>query len=128
MKIMRQRMPGFKRPQPKSSPDWYDMYEDWALIEASFAAQYNIRLRAEEDMSWGEFGTLLAGLMPETPLGQVISIRSESDKDTIKSFSPAQLKMHNDWKSRIAKVAFVDKVDAAQQINAFQEMMKQAFS
>lgn len=104
------------------------MYEDWALIEASFAAQYNIRLRAEEDMSWGEFGTLLGGLMPETPLGQVITIRSESDKETIKSFSPAQLKMHNDWKRRIAKAAVVNEEVAEQQTKTFQEMMKRAFS
>lgn len=41
-------------------------------------------------MSWGEFSTLLAGIMPETPLGQIVSIRSEDDKETLKHFTPEQ--------------------------------------
>lgn len=104
------------------------MYEDWGLIEASFTAQYGIRLRNEEDMSWDEFCTHLHGLMPETPLGQVITIRSESDKDTLKHFTPAQHKMRNDWKRRLSKSLVVDKADASKQIEAFQMMMKKAFS
>lgn len=30
-------------------------------------------------MSWGEFCSLLSGLMPDTPLGQIVGIRSEKD-------------------------------------------------
>ena len=59
--------------------DWYDLIDDWALVEASFASQYHIRLRSENDMTWGEFCTLLSGIMSETPLGQIVAIRSEDD-------------------------------------------------
>lgn len=112
----------------KPSNDWYDLYEDWALIEASFAQQYNIRLRAEEEMSWGEFTTLLSGIMSETPLGQVVSIRSENDKDTLKNFNAAQHKMRNDWRSRMNKRVTLDKREAARQVANFQHAMKAVFS
>lgn len=105
------------------------MYEDWGLIEASFTAQYGIRLRNEDDMSWNEFSTLLAGIMPETPLGQVISIRSESDKDTLKNFNSAQHKMRNDWKNRQAKqIVTVSKAEEAKIKREIQNLFKQAFS
>ena len=38
-------------------------------------------------MTWSEFATLLSGLMPDTPLGQIISIRAEKDKEIIKRFT-----------------------------------------
>jgi len=103
------------------------MYEDWGLIEASFTAQYGIRLRNEYDMPWGEFCTLLAGIMPETPLGQVVSIRSENDKDVLKNFSKEQHKIRNEWKSRLSKAIVMDKDEAQRQVKMFQEAMKKAF-
>lgn len=48
---------------------WYDMEEDWPLIEASLAKQYGIRIRKEIDtMSYAELCNLISGLMPDTPL------------------------------------------------------------
>jgi hypothetical protein len=76
---------------------FYDIVEDYELIEASFAQQYGIRLRRENDMEWGEFLTLLAGLNGETPLGYVVSIRSEKDRERIKNFTAAEKKIRNDW-------------------------------
>ena len=65
-----------KQPQTNG---WYDLREDWALIESSIASQYGIRLRQASDMPWSEFTNLVAGLLPETPLGAVVKIRSEDD-------------------------------------------------
>lgn len=105
------------------------MYEDWGLIEASFTAQYGIRLRNEDEMSWDEFSTLLAGIMPETPLGQIITVRSENDKETLKNFNSAQHKIRNDWKNKQnQKLLATDKADAAVAMKEIQEMFKQAFS
>ena len=59
---------------------YYDIYDDWKLIESSFLSQYGIRLRTEDDMSWPEFCSLLSSIMPETPLGRVVSIRAEIQK------------------------------------------------
>lgn len=102
------------------------MYEDWGLIEASFTSQYGIRLRNENDMPWGEFCTLLAGIMPDTPLGQVVSIRSENDKDMLKNFTQDHHRIRNEWRNRDVKI--IDELDAEEQVKIFQELMKKAFS
>lgn len=79
------------------------MIDDWDLIEASFTTQYGIRLRSETDMSWAEFCTLLAGIMPKTPLGQIVSIRSEENKDMLKNFTHEQHEIRNKWRNRQLK-------------------------
>lgn len=38
--------------------------------------------------------------MADTPLGQVVGIRAETDTETIKNFTDAQRKIYNDWKNR----------------------------
>lgn len=112
-----------------NTEQWYDLFDDWELIEASFAAQYNIRLRNEKDMSWPEFCALLSGIMPETPLGQIVSIRSEKDSKIIKGFNNEQKKIRSDWIKRKAKQKRqMDKAAYAQYWASFQEMAKAAFS
>lgn len=123
---MRSPRPDFAERQVYKE-DWYDMYEDWGLIEASFTSQYGIRLRSENDMSWSEFSTLLAGIMPETPLGQVVSVRSENDKDALKHFTKEQHRIRNEWRNRKTKALVMDKSEAQKQIKMFQEAMKRAF-
>lgn len=107
---------------------WYDLFDDWELIEASFAAQYNIRLINEENMSWPEFCALLSGIMPDTPLGQIVSIRSEKDPKIIKGFNKEQKKIRSDWQKRKSKQRKMDKGTYAKYWASFQEMAKAAFS
>lgn len=76
------------------------MREDWELIESSLAKQYGIRIRQVSDMPWMEFCTLVSGLMSDTPLGQIVAIRSEKDPKVIKDFNPDQRKIRNDWVKR----------------------------
>lgn len=66
-------------------------------------AQYGIRLRDEADMPWDEFQTLLAGIMPKTPLGQIVSIRTEEDKEILKHFTPQQRRLRSEWQRRQAE-------------------------
>lgn len=54
-------------------------------------------------MKWDEFRDLLVGIGPETPLGRIVSIRSETDKDILKQFSREQHRIRNEWRSRRAK-------------------------
>jgi len=56
-----------------------------------------------DDMSWQEFCTLLNGIMPETPLGQIVQIRSENDKDILKHFTPKQKEIRNEWRVKMSK-------------------------
>lgn len=81
-----------------SSETYYDLFDDWDLIESSFTQQYGIRLRKEiKNMEWGEFSSLLSGINGETVLGNVVRIRSEKDFETIKKFSTEEKKIRNDW-------------------------------
>lgn len=90
-------MPHFKKQNNVKQEAYYDLDEDYPLIEASFAKQYGIRLSQEDDMLWPEFCNLLSGLMGDTPLGQVVVIRSEKDPKRLKEFTPEQRKIRNDW-------------------------------
>lgn len=75
------------------------MVDDYDLIEASFLSQYGIRLKTTE-LQFDEFLNLTSCLMPESPLGQIVAIRSETDAEVISNFTDAQKKIHNEWASR----------------------------
>ena len=55
-------------------------------------SQYGLRIRTAEfdSVSWDEFRSLLAGISPDTVLGRMVAIRSETDKNVIKHFSRDQ--------------------------------------
>lgn len=72
-------------------------------------------------MKWGEFRQLLVGLGPETPLGRIVSIRSETNKDVLKHFSKEQRRIRNEWMQRRAKS--VSQEDMQKILDGF----KQAF-
>lgn len=86
--------------KPNRNEVWYDLFEDYDAIEASFAQQYGIRLRTEDGMLWDEFTNLLAGLNGDTPLGYLVRIRSEKDSKVRKKFSGSEQKIYREWKSR----------------------------
>lgn len=73
--------------------------EDYDLIEASFLSQYGIRLKVTE-LQFDEFLNLTSCLMSDTPLGQIVAIRSETDADIISKFTDNQRKIYNDWVRR----------------------------
>ena len=86
----------------KSNEPYYDLFEDWDLIVSSFLSQYGIRLSTKEfrTVDWAEFSALLSGLSAETALGRIVSIRSETDAETIKRFSSYQKKIYDDWRTK----------------------------
>lgn len=73
------------------------------------------------DVTWDEFAALLTGLDGNTALGKIVAIRAEDDKDMLKSFTPEQRRMRNEYRSSIAKK--VKKEDMAKVLEAY----KQAF-
>lgn len=73
--------------------------DDYDLIEASFLKQYGIRLKTAE-LQFDEFLNLTSCLMGDTPLGQIVAIRSETDAEIISHFTPAQKKIRDDWQKR----------------------------
>ncbi len=100
------------------------MTEDFGLVVASFQAQYGIRLSEKLDtMKWDEFRDLLVGIGPDTPLGRMISIRAEDDKDVLKHFTKQQHRIRNEWRSRHRKISNEDMGQVLDQLkNAFISM------
>lgn len=111
----------------KPTNDWYDLREDWALIEASMASQYGIRLRQSADIPWSEFTNLLTGLLPETPLGAIVRIRSEDDPDTLKRFTPDQMAIRNKWRERQALQQLDNPEVLKQSMDSLSKMLKSMF-
>ena len=74
----------------------YDEDFDWPLIVASFAKQYGIRLE-REDLPYREYRLLLAGIMYETPLGETVRIRAETDMKKIREMTAHEKKIRSDW-------------------------------
>lgn len=88
-----------------SSDPYYDIAEDFDLIVSSFLQQYGIRILSNDfkQMKWDEFKALLVGISPDTPLGRVVSIRAEDDKDRIEDFTADQRRIWSEWRNRRAK-------------------------
>ena len=91
------------------------MIGDFDLIISSFQTQYGIRLSRElkKGMKWDEFRDLLVGLGPETPLGRIVSIRAEEDKDVLKHFTKDQHRIRNEWRNKTAKSKSKEETAAA---------------
>lgn len=89
----------------ESDDPYYDLFEDWDPIISSFMSQYGLRIRTKEfeTVSWDEFKSLLGGISPETPLGRIVAIRSENDKNTLKHFTKDQKRIRDAWRNRKAK-------------------------
>ena len=91
-------MPDFA--SPSSDDDiWYDLFEDYPLIKASFLEQYGIRLN-EVEMSWREFADLLSCLSSDTALGRIVTIRSENNPEVLKNFTKGQKEIREEWQKR----------------------------
>lgn len=80
-------------------------------------------------MPWSEFCTLLAGIMPKTPLGQMVSIRSEEDKDILKIFTPEQHRIRNEWRTKqmSKQLENMTEEEKEEQIKELQELFAKAF-
>lgn len=88
--------------------------------------QYGIRLR-NDDMAWNEFCTLLTGIMPKTPLGEIVSIRCEENKDVLKNFTQEQHKIRNDWRNRVNPIRDMSDEEKEEEIKKVQEIFAKAF-
>ena len=75
---------------------------DAVLIEQSIAKQYGVLPSAQLELPYWEWARLVSGLMDDTPLGRVVAVRSESDPERIKQFSPWQRQIRTDWQNHLA--------------------------
>lgn len=61
-------------------------------------------------MKWDEFKTLIIGIGPDTPLGRLVSVRSETDKDILKHFTKDQRRVRSEWMKKQAKEVSQEKL------------------
>lgn len=61
-------------------------------------------------MTFTEFLYLLYTLNEDTPLGKLVRVRTEKDKDQLKHFTPEMHRLRNEWmKKRAAKTLPKDR-------------------
>lgn len=78
-------------------------------------------------MPWSEFSNLVAGLLPETPLGAIVKIRSEDDPDVLKKFNSDQLSIRSKWRERQARQQLNDPETLKQSMDKLSNMLKSMF-
>lgn len=74
-------------------------------------------------MPWDEFCSYLSGIMPDTPLGNIVQIRSEENKDILKNFSPEQKRIRTEWRNKTAQS--MDEKEAEAAIEMFKNIFKE---
>lgn len=103
---------------------WYDMNDDWDLIASSLKTQYGYSIRKEIDnMSWAELCSDISGLIGETPLGNIVQIRSEDDRERLKNFSQDQKDIR--WKYRMKMAKNVNQEEFKKVIADLQKAFKE---
>jgi hypothetical protein len=78
-------------------------------------------------MDWKEFCVLLSGIMPKTPLGTVVGIRSEENNEVLKHYTREQHRIRNEWRSNhnpMDRLTEDQKIDKAREM---QKILAQAF-
>ena len=110
-----------------SEEHWYDLEYDRVLIEQSIAKQYGILPSEQEHLHYCDWAKMVSGLMEDTPLGRVVSIRCEKDREIIKNMSPSQLALRREWEEfRVRKM-----VQSPAQMQAYKQQLQaleQAFA
>ena len=117
---MRKWLNDFKNHNQNKNDNYYDLIDDFDIIESSFFKQYGIRLRSVE-LETDEFLNLLSGLMGDTPLGLIVQIRSETDPEVIDSFTPEQKRIRSEWINK--KANEISKEDYDKAMENFKNML-----
>ena len=89
--------------------------------------QYPTKSLYNDEMDWQEFCTLLSGIMPETPLGQIVRIRSEDNKDMLKLFTPEQKRIRSEWRMKLNPVKEMSEEEKEAEVKKLEQILAQAF-
>ena len=91
----------------------FDVIDDFELVIPSFQQQYGLRIRDELDrMTFTEFLLFLYALNEDTPLGKLVRVRTEKDKEQLKHFTPEMNRLRNEWQKKKAAKAIPKDRDA----------------
>lgn len=79
------------------------------------------------DLSYRDWAVMLSGLMADTPLGQVVSIRSEKDPDILKNYTRRQRQIRADWNRYKMSKGKISSQEEIRQFKRLETMLKNAF-
>lgn len=70
------------------------------------------------------------GLLPESPLGQVVSLRAENDKERLKAFNKVQHEIRNKWRRSVNQelINSMSEKEKRKSVSDIQTVFKQMFS
>lgn len=95
------------------------------LIEQSIAKQYGVLPSEQGNLKYADWAKLVSGLMEDTPLGQMVQLRTEKDRDVLKRLTPEQRKLRADW-ALFKQQKYKDTAHKTD-ITALENMMKSLF-
>lgn len=122
-------MPDFRK-QKKQSDDevWYDLEFDHVLIEQSIAKQYGVLPSEQGALKYSDWAKMVSGLMDDTPLGRVVAVRSEKDREMIRHMNKWQKQIRADWAAfRASSRPQVEAAEAKKQMAALENMLASLF-
>lgn len=99
------------------------------MIEQSIATQYGILPGAQGDLPWPEWAKLVSGLLDSTPLGRVVAVRAEEDRQVIARMTPWQKRIRSQWQNFLARrqVRTADPAQLRRQMAALEKTMANLF-
>lgn len=121
-------MPDFRKPKQNDEDIWYDLEFDRVLIEQSIAKQYGVLPSEQGALKYSDWAKMVSGLMDDTPLGRVVAVRSEKDREMIRHMNKWQKQIRADWAQfRASKQPQVDEAEARKQLAALETMLAGLF-
>lgn len=78
-------------------------------------------------MPYPEFCKLLSGISSKTPLGNIVSIRAEEDRDMLKHFTNEQHRIRNEWRSKNSPISNMTEEEKAKAAEEVQKLFAQMF-
>lgn len=103
----------------------YDVQFDEKLIRQSLTAQYGILPYMQDNLPYRDWCSLVEGLSSDSPLGKVIAIRAETDRQQIEQMTPAQKKIRQEWSRFLSQTATRgNEQDQKKQMEQLQQALK----
>lgn len=70
---------------------------------------------------------MLKGISSKTPLGNIVLIRAEEDRETLKNFTQEQHKIRNDWRNKHSSTDNMSDEEKKQAEKEVQNLFAQMF-
>ncbi|MGX8702075.1 hypothetical protein [Caproiciproducens sp.] len=94
------------------------------------AKQYGVLPSEQENLKYSDWSKMVSGLMDDTPLGRVVGVRSETNKDIIKNYTKEQRAVRDEWPRFLASRVKDEKFTKSDEADWYKQMaeMELAFA